>query len=115
MKNKTIKNKVSLKCGARRIRDDVYIKMNNKEKKKTITIIDKIFSRYGIKNYLIFGFFVTRKYFLEDIKRFEELQAPIKFSAITKGIGRLNESLRTNCMKFALSYMDFQEWLRKWI
>lgn len=134
------KNKKEISSGPM-IRDDTYIKMNKKQKELIIKKIEKILSSYGIKNYLFFGSFVNRNWFRDidivifdkiserkvveiavkieskigievDIKRYVELPSPIKFSAITTGIGKIDDKTKASCMNFARVYMDFQEWFR---
>ena len=121
-----------------------YKILSEKEKKKIFEIAKNELENFGIKNFLIFGSFVKRNYIRDldivvfdrisekkmneiashlekkikievDLKRFDELAEPIKFLALTKGIGNLDENLRGKCLEFVHSYMDFVEWLRKWL
>jgi len=121
-----------------------YKIFKEKEKREIISKISKILSNYNIKNYLIFGSFVSRNYardldivifdnisekklakitsILEqeikieiDLKKAEELKKPILFLAITKGIGNFDKKTRKNIFAMLSECLDFNEWLRKWM
>lgn len=121
-----------------------YKILNEKEKKEILETVRKEFENFGIKNFLIFGSFVKRNYVRDldivifekigekkmneiaislgkkikieiDLKRFDELANPVKFLVLTQGIGNLEDSLRRKHFEFVRSYMDFAEWLRKWL
>ena len=124
--------------------EEGYKILNEKEKRKLLKTIEKILLKFGIRNYLIYGSFVTRNYVRDidiavfgrisdkhltrvaneleskvrieiDLRRFDELPEPIKFIALTKGIAKLDDSLRARLMNFAFTYIDFNEWLKKWL
>ncbi len=117
---------------------------SKKDKRKLLRIIDETMKSFGIRNYLIYGSFVKRKYFRDidiaivdkvneskltklwdelekklgvevDLRRYEELPEPIKFLAFCKGIRRLSKRKTRHLMRFAYVYMDVAEWLKKWL
>jgi predicted nucleotidyltransferase len=126
------------------IMEENYKTFNEKEKKKILNKISKVLKDYNIKNYSIFGSFVSRNYardldivifdnvnekklieiakILEskigievDLKRANELKKPILFYAITKGIVNFDEKTRRNVFGLLNECLDFNEWLRKWM
>ncbi|MEM5868891.1 MAG: hypothetical protein QXL09_02995 [Candidatus Aenigmatarchaeota archaeon] len=148
MKEEATKNKGIFKgsnfaviANSLEIRDDIYIKMNKKQKMFVLKKIEKILSNYGIKNYLLFGSFLNRKWFRDidivifdnikedkiieisakieseigievDIKHYKEIPLPVKFSLITSGVGKIDNKLRASSIDFVRSYIDFIEWFK---
>jgi predicted nucleotidyltransferase len=120
-----------------------YKIFNEKEKKKVFEVVKKELSKFGVKNFLIYGSFVRRNYSRDldiaifdkisenklnkiasslekkveievDIRRFDELPEPIKYLALTQGKGRIEGKFRKEVFDFLRVYIDFVEWLRKW-
>jgi len=120
-----------------------YKILNEKEKKKVFEIVKRELSRFGVRNFLIYGSFVRRNYSRDldiaifdkisenklnkiasslerkigievDIRRFDELPEPIKYLVLTQGKGRIEEKFRKEAFDFLRAYIDFVEWLRKW-
>ena len=120
-----------------------YKIFNEKEKKKVFEIVKRELSRFGVRNFLIYGSFVRRNYSRDldiaifdkisenklnkiasslekkigievDIRRFDELSEPIKYLVLTQGKGRIEEKFRKEAFDFLHFYIDFVEWLRKW-
>jgi predicted nucleotidyltransferase len=120
-----------------------YKIFNERGKKKVFEIVKKELSRFGVKNFLIYGSFVRRNYSRDldiaifdkisenklnkiagslekkigievDIRRFDELPEPIKYLALTQGKGIIDERFRKEAFYFLRAYIDFVEWLRKW-
>jgi predicted nucleotidyltransferase len=120
-----------------------YKIFNEKEKKKVFEIVKKELSKFGAKNFLIYGSFVRRSYSRDldiaifdkisenklnkiasslerkigievDIRRFDELPEPIKYLVLTQGKGRIEGKFRREAFDFLHVYIDFVEWLRKW-
>lgn len=121
-----------------------YKILTNKEKKKIFETVKKELENFGIKNFLVYGSFVRRNYVRDldivifdkisekrmneiasslekkvkmevDLRNFKELAEPIKFLALTQGKGILEDNLRKECIDFVHRYIDFVEWLRKWL
>lgn len=98
---------------------------------------------FGIKSFLIYGYFVKRNYSRDldivifermkenklneiasslekkvgmevDLRIFDELPEPIKFLALTQGKGNIEGKFRRKAFDFLRVYIDFVEWLRKW-
>lgn len=120
-----------------------YKIFDEKEKKKVFEIVKRELSRFGVRNFLIYGSFVRRNYSRDldiaifdrisenklnkiasslerkigievDIRRFDELPEPIKYLVLTQGKGRIEGKFRKETFDFLRAYIDFVEWLRKW-
>jgi predicted nucleotidyltransferase len=120
-----------------------YKIFNEKEKRKIFELVKKELSRFGIKNFLVYGSFVKRNYLRDldlvifdkiseekmnsiasslekkikievDLRRFDELPEPIKYLALTQGKGRIEGKFRKEAFDFLRVYIDFVEWLKKW-
>jgi|YelNatPaOPRAMG01_1025707.scaffolds.fasta_scaffold57770_3 predicted nucleotidyltransferase len=120
-----------------------YKIFDEKEKKKVFEIVKRELSRFGVRNFLIYGSFIRRNYSRDldiaifdkisenklnkiasslerkigievDIRRFDELPEPIKYLVLTQGKGRIEEKFRKETFDFLRAYIDFVEWLRKW-
>jgi predicted nucleotidyltransferase len=120
-----------------------YKIFNESEKKKVFEIVKNELSRFGVRNFLIYGSFVRRNYSRDldiaifdrisenklnkidsslekkvgievDIRKFDELPEPIKYLALTQGKGIIDEKFRKEAFDFLRAYIDFVEWLRKW-
>jgi predicted nucleotidyltransferase len=120
-----------------------YKIFRQKEKKRVFETVKKELSKFGVRNFLIYGSFVRRNYSKDldiaifdkisgnklnkiasslekkigievDIRRFDELPEPIKYLVLTQGKGRIDKRLRKEAFDFLLAYSDFVEWLRKW-
>jgi predicted nucleotidyltransferase len=120
-----------------------YKIFNEKEKRKIFEIVKKELSRFGVRNFLIYGSFVRRNYSRDldiaifdkisenklnkiasnlekkvgievDIRRFDELPEPIKYLVLIQGKGRIERRFKKEAFDFLRAYIDFVEWLRKW-
>ena len=120
-----------------------YKIFNEKERKKVFEIVESELSRFGVRNFLIYGSFIRRNYSRDlditvfdkisenklnriasslekkvgievDIRRFDELPEPIKYLVLTQGKGRIEGRFKKEAFDFLRVYMDFVEWLRKW-
>jgi predicted nucleotidyltransferase len=120
-----------------------YKIFNEREKIKIFEIVKEELSKFGIRNFLIYGSFARRNYSRDldiaifdkisenklnkiasnlekkigievDIRKFDELPDPIKYLALTQGKGRIEGKFRKEASDFLRAYIDFVEWLRKW-
>ena len=120
-----------------------YKIFDEKEKKKVFEIMKRELSRFGVRNFLIYGSFIRRNYSRDldiaifdkisenklnkiasslerkigievDIRRFDELPEPIKYLVLTQGKGRIEGRFKKEAFDFLRAYIDFVEWLRKW-
>lgn len=123
----------------------IYKQLSKKEKEKIMKSISEILKKEGIKGCVVFGSFLTRKYFRDidiallakkinedkllklalslekiigievDLKIFDHMPDSVKFEALTKGKILFGRKFFKNRYKFVNIYIDFVEWLKKWV